>query len=51
MQGKTNPEIRIILGIQQTAEKKPLESTFAKLRVENRTGAVMLAWEKISAAR
>jgi DNA-binding CsgD family transcriptional regulator len=31
--------------------KKHLESTFAKLGVENRSGAVTLALEKISAAR
>ena len=51
VQGKTNPEIGIILGIQLTTVKKHLESTFAKLGVENRTGAVTLALEKISAAR
>lgn len=50
VQGKTNPEIGIILGIQLTTVKKHLESTFAKLGVENRTGAVTLALEKISAA-
>jgi DNA-binding NarL/FixJ family response regulator len=49
VQGKTNPEIGIILGIQLTTVKKHLESTFAKLGVENRTGAVTLALEKISA--
>jgi DNA-binding NarL/FixJ family response regulator len=49
IQGKTNPEIGIILGIQLTTVKKHLESTFAKLGVENRTGAVTLALEKISA--
>ena len=50
VQGKTNPEIGIILGIQLTTVKKHLESTFAKLGVENRTGAVTLALEKVSAA-
>lgn len=49
VQGKTNPEIGIILGIQLTTVKKHLESTFAKLGVENRTGAVTLALEKLSA--
>jgi DNA-binding NarL/FixJ family response regulator len=49
VQGKTNPEIGIILGIQLTTVKKHLESTFAKLGVENRTGAVTFALEKISA--
>jgi len=48
VQGKTNPEIGIILGIQLTTVKKHLESTFQKLGVENRTAAVTLALEKIS---
>jgi DNA-binding NarL/FixJ family response regulator len=47
VQGKTNPEIGIILGIQLTTVKKHLESTFAKLGVENRTGAVTLALERL----
>lgn len=47
VQGKTNPEIGIILGIQLTTVKKHLESIFAKLGVENRTAAVTLALEKI----
>lgn len=51
VQGKTNPEIGIILGIQLTTVKKHLESTFAKLGVENRTGAVTLALEKLTTAR
>jgi DNA-binding NarL/FixJ family response regulator len=50
IQGKTNPEIGIILGIQLTTVKKHLESTFAKLGVENRTAAVTLALEKINTA-
>jgi len=50
VQGKTNPEIGIILGIQLTTVKKHLESIFAKLGVENRTAAVTLALEKISPA-
>ena len=50
VQGKTNPEIGIILGIQLTTVKKHLESTFAKLGVENRTAAVTLALEKLSGA-
>jgi len=48
VQGKTNPEIGIILGIQLTTVKKHLESTFAKLGVENRTAAVTLALEQLS---
>lgn len=47
VQGKTNPEIGIILAIQLTTVKKHLESIFAKLGVENRTAAVTLALEKI----
>lgn len=48
VQGKTNPEIGLILGIQLTTVKKHLESTFVKLGVENRTAAVTLALEKIT---
>lgn len=48
VQGKTNPEIGMILGIQLTTVKKHLESTFVKLGVENRTAAVTLALEKIT---
>jgi DNA-binding NarL/FixJ family response regulator len=50
VQGKTNPEIAIILAIKLTTVKKHLESIFAKLGVENRTAAVTLALEKISGA-
>lgn len=45
--GKTNPEIATILGIGLTTVKKHLESTFAKLGVENRTAAAALALEKL----
>lgn len=48
VQGKTNPEIGTILGIQLTTVKKHLESIFMKLGVENRTAAVTLALEKIA---
>lgn len=48
VQGKTNPEIGVILGIQLTTVKKHLESILAKLGVENRTSAVTLALEKLS---
>ena len=48
VQGKTNPEIGTILGIQLTTVKKHLESTFVKLGVENRTAAVTLALEKVT---
>ena len=50
VQGKTNPEIGIILGIQLTTVKKHLESIFLKLGVENRTTAVTRALEKITPA-
>ena len=46
MQGKTNPEIGIITGIKLTTVKKHLESIYAKLGVDNRTAAVMLAMER-----
>jgi DNA-binding NarL/FixJ family response regulator len=48
VQGKTNPEIGVILGIQLTTVKKHLESIFMKLGVENRTAAVTLALEKVT---
>jgi DNA-binding NarL/FixJ family response regulator len=48
VQGKTNPEIGTILGIQLTTVKKHLESVFTKLGVENRTAAVALVLEKIT---
>lgn len=48
VQGKTNPEIGTILGIQLTTVKKHLESIFTKLSVENRTAAVTLVLEKIT---
>lgn len=46
-QGKTNPEIATITGVQLTTVKKHLESTFAKLGVENRTTAAALALERL----
>ena len=46
-QGKTNPEIATITGVQLTTVKKHLESTFTKLGVENRTTAAALALEKL----
>lgn len=50
MQGKTNPEIGIISGIKLTTVKKHLESIYAKLGVDNRTAAVMLAVERLRPA-
>ena len=46
-QGKTNPEIATITGVQLTTVKKHLESTFTKLGVENRTTAAALALERM----
>jgi DNA-binding NarL/FixJ family response regulator len=45
--GKTNDEIATVLGIGLTTVKKHLESTFAKLGVENRTAAAAMALEKL----
>lgn len=45
MQGKTNPEIGIILGISPLTAKKHLEAIFDVLGVENRTAAVAIALE------
>jgi DNA-binding CsgD family transcriptional regulator len=44
-QGKSNPEIGIILGSSKLTVKKHLESIFHTLGVENRTAAAMLAIE------
>jgi DNA-binding NarL/FixJ family response regulator len=45
--GKTNDEIATVLGIGLTTVKKHLESTFAKLGVENRTAAAAMALERM----
>ncbi len=47
--GKTNDEIATVLGIGLTTVKKHLESTFAKLGVENRTSAAAMALERLAA--
>jgi DNA-binding NarL/FixJ family response regulator len=47
--GKTNDEIATVLGIGLTTVKKHLESTFAKLGVENRTTAAAMALERMGA--
>ena len=47
--GKTNDEIATLLGIGFTTVKKHLESTFAKLGVENRTTAAAMALERMAA--
>lgn len=45
--GKTNDEIATVLGIGLTTVKKHLESTYAKLGVENRTSAAAMALEQM----
>lgn len=47
--GKTNDEIATVLGIGLTTVKKHLESTYAKLGVENRTTAAAMALEQMAA--
>lgn len=42
-QGKTNPEIGMILGISRRTVQKHLERIYIKLGVENRTAAAMVA--------
>ncbi len=44
-QGKSNPEIGIILGTASRTVQKHLEHIFAKLRVESRTAAARTALE------
>jgi len=44
-QGKTNPEIGIILGMSARTVQKHLEHVFEKLGVESRTGAILKAWQ------
>lgn len=46
--GKTNDEIATVLGIGLTTVKKHLESTYAKLSVENRTTAAAMALEHLA---
>jgi DNA-binding NarL/FixJ family response regulator len=46
--GKTNDEIATVLSIGLTTVKKHLESTYAKLGVENRTTAAAMALEQLS---
>jgi DNA-binding NarL/FixJ family response regulator len=49
-QGKTNPELCILLGVQLTTIKKHLESIFQKLGVENRTSAAAIALDRMNRA-
>jgi DNA-binding CsgD family transcriptional regulator len=44
-QGKTNPEIGLILGMSGRTVQKHLEHVFEKLGVESRTGAILKAWQ------
>ncbi len=50
-QGKTNPEIGMILGISRRTVHKHLEHIYLKLGVENRTTAAAIAAETIRGAR
>jgi len=43
-QGKTNPEVGIILGMSARTVQKHLEHVFEKLGVESRTAAILKAW-------
>jgi DNA-binding NarL/FixJ family response regulator len=47
-QGKSNPEICVLLDIQLTTVKKHVERIFQKLGVENRTSAAAIAIEKLN---
>lgn len=49
-QGKTNPEIALILEIRPRTVKKHLEHIFPKLGVETRTSATLMALEALSAS-
>jgi DNA-binding CsgD family transcriptional regulator len=44
-QGKSNPEIAVILGISVRTVHKHLERIYVKLGVENRHAAITLAFE------
>ena len=43
-QGKSNPEVGIILGMSARTVQKHLEHIFEKLGVESRTAAILKAW-------
>jgi DNA-binding CsgD family transcriptional regulator len=43
-QGKSNPEVAIILGMSARTVQKHLEHVFDKLGVESRTAAILRAW-------
>lgn len=46
-QGKSNPDISVILGMSEATVKKHLQNLFAKLGVENRHAATRLAVERL----
>jgi DNA-binding CsgD family transcriptional regulator len=50
-QGKTNPEIAIILDIHAKTVSKHLERVYRKLGVETRTAAAAIAIQTAAAAR
>jgi DNA-binding CsgD family transcriptional regulator len=43
-QGKSNPEVAIILGMSARTVQKHMEHVFEKLGVESRTAAILRAW-------
>jgi len=47
-QGKTSPEIAVILDAAANTIKKHAQNIFSKLGVENRTAAAMKAWEALN---
>lgn len=50
-EGKTNPEIGLILGISELTAKKHVENILQKLNVPTRTAAVALAIERMQTRR
>ena|GEM_PF-258748 len=46
-QGKSNPELSVILGATEHTVKKHLQNIFAKLGVESRNAATIIAFEKL----
>ena len=46
-EGKSNPEIALIIGAAAGTVKKHVENLLAKLAVENRAAAMRLALEKL----
>lgn len=46
-QGKTSPEVAVILDVALNTVKKHAQNIFLKLEVDNRTAAAMKAWEAL----